>query len=99
MKKYRTFAAATLIVLPSMFFSGSSYSTSDLPAIGESASRSGQQSCPLENGSGCAGPNGLFGANPVIAAIFGRADQFRRARIDTCLQFMQQIRQLGARSG
>ncbi len=99
MKKYRIFAAATLIVLPSMLYSSIGYSTSELPAIDPGASRLGQQNCPVENGSGCTGPCGFIGANPVIAAVFGRVDQFRRERIDSCLQFMRHLRQFDTRSG
>ena len=99
MNKYRTFAAASLIVLPSMLFSSPGYSTAELPAIDAGASRFGQQSCPVENGSGCGGLNGLIGANPMIATIFATADRLRREQIGSCLQFMQQIRQFGTRSG
>ena len=99
MNKYRTFAAVSLIVLPSILFSSPGYSTAELPAIDASANRLGQQSCPVESGSGCGGLNGLIGANPMIATIFGTADRLRREQIGSCLQFMQKFPPFGTRSG
>ncbi len=92
MKPYRTLTAATLILLPSLLFTGPGYSTSELPAIDAAALREGQPSCPTENPAGC---GGLAGASPLLGQVFGRADRFRRERIETCLQFMQRLRGFG----
>ena len=78
-----------------MFFSSPGYTTSELPAIDPGASRYGQQNCPVDNGAGCGVFSRVIGANPMIASVYSGADRFRRERIDSCLQFMQQLRDFG----
>ena len=90
MKKHRILAAAALLVLPSVLFSGSGYSNSQLPQIDADASRFGQQSCPVDNG-GCGGLNGIFGANPMIGSIIGNAERLRLEHFKTCMQFIKKI--------
>jgi hypothetical protein len=55
MKKYKLYAAAALIVAPSILFSGSGLSDSSLPAIGNSTQSVLQPNCPVEGGFGCFG--------------------------------------------
>ena len=95
MKKFRTLVAAALLVLPSLLVSSPGYSTAELPAIDPGASPLQQQHCPVENGVGCGGFNGLIGANPMLASIVIGADRFRRERIQSCLQFVQRLRSFG----
>lgn len=99
MKRYRLFSAIALLALPSMFFSAAGYSTSHPPEIGTSTQPFGQQSCPTGSEQGCFGSTIGMGGNGMIGVTFATADQFRRERINTCLQFLQRIRSFGAEPG
>lgn len=64
MKKYRLYAIAALLAVPSMLVSGPGLSTSSLPAIDAGASAQQRQNCPVEGGYGC-----FSGARPSPFSI------------------------------
>ena len=53
MKKYRIYAIATLLVVPSILVSGPGLSTSSLPEIDGTTNPFQQQRCPTGGGFGC----------------------------------------------
>ena len=99
MKKIRIVAAASLLLLPSMFFSSPGYSTSQLPPIGSDTGQFTQQSCPTGSGAGCFGQAGPIATDTIFGFVFSNADRVRREGISTCLQIMQQFRDFAGGAG